>query len=95
MVLIDFVGLWVLILHIDDLKMIQDYTTKPTDTRIPPFLLLNTLAMFAGGIGFGRPYLPIAVSFFGLAFIVYGGRILPGLVQWTEKLLTIFSLLSL
>jgi len=51
--------------------------------------------MFAGIIGFGRLYSATAVSFIGLIFIVFEGRIFHGLVEWIEKLLFISSVLNL
>jgi len=51
--------------------------------------------MFAGGIGLGRPYLPIAVPFLGLLSIAFIGSEFPGLAEWLEKLSMILSVASL
>jgi hypothetical protein len=48
--------------------------------------------MFAGGIGFGRPYSPIAMSFIGLGSVLLAGKKFPGLTEWVEKLFLILSL---
>jgi hypothetical protein len=62
MVVFRFVGVWILNLHLKDVKKIQNYQKKPTDTEIPTFLLLNTCTMFSGVIGFGKPYVATSRS---------------------------------
>jgi hypothetical protein len=95
MVLVLFIGLLGLIVHAKDFTKIRDSQERPTDERYPIFLLLNIAAMFAGGIGFGRPYLPIAVSFCGLLVIAFKGSKYVGFNDWLEKLFMVLSVISL
>jgi len=86
-----FIGLSILVVHIEDLKKIADYKKKFTDIRMPVFLLLNISTLLGGGIGFGRPLAAIIVSCLGLIFITVEVKTIPGLVEWTEKLIVILS----
>jgi hypothetical protein len=81
-------------MHIEDLKKIADYKKQLTDIRMPAFLLLNISTLFAGGIGFGRPFAAIIISFLGLIVMAVESRPFPGLVEWTEKLTVILSSMS-
>lgn len=90
-----FICLWALVLQVKDFMLIKHYTQKPTNTKLPVFLLCNIMTFFSGNICFGRPYLPTAVSFFGLFILAFGGLMFPGLAEWADKFFSLLSALSL
>ncbi len=93
-VLCGYIAILILIVHIDDLKKIENYKKELTDVRMPTFLLLNIATMAVASFGFGRPFCAFFVSFVGLVVIAIEVKPCPGLIEWTEKLFVIVSSLS-
>ncbi len=93
--ILGFVSLWMITLHFDDLKKIEDYKKKSTNIRIPAFMLLNIWTVFGGASGFGRPIAPVIVTVIGLVVLIVIGYNLPGLIEWIDKLFYIITSLSI
>jgi hypothetical protein len=90
-----YVVLYVLIEHFIDLKTKDKATEELLDKNFIYSILLNIFGMFAGMVGFGRPYCPAFIYIIGVISIALGNKSITGYVQWTEKLFLLMSLLSL
>jgi hypothetical protein len=78
---------------------------KEFDEDFAPSIVLNLCSMFAGLIGFGRPYYPVIIYFIGFIltalvsasfYIIteYELHLIVGYIQWAEKLSLILSIVT-
>lgn len=86
-----FIGLWVFLLHLDDLKTIEDYHQKSNNTRMPIFILLNTATVASTSLQFGRPHSVFVITVIGLFIMLYVSKSYSGLFEWMDKTLYIIS----
>lgn len=84
-----------LLKHVEDLQKIKDIKKNMVDPDMLFSILLNLATSWGGLIGFGRPYMPAMVYTTGLLIAVLLMKIAAGLFMWIERLVAIFSLLSL
>jgi hypothetical protein len=79
----------------NDLKNKSKLKPESLDKNFLFSITLNICATFGGAIGFGRPYFPAIIYLIGIVAMGCAHRLLVGYVEWTEKFLVIFSILSI
>jgi hypothetical protein len=92
MIVFNYLVIWALVWNFQQLKLIKDFSEPITEKHLSLFMAINFGSLAAGSIGFGRPYLPTAISFIGLFVIGFGLRNYGGLVKWTETFVAILSI---
>jgi len=81
MVLFGFFGLLVLILHITDVKKIENYQKTTNRHQNTGIFIVQYFDNVQWCHSFGKPYVAVAISFVGLVLLAFGGRYLQGLFE--------------
>lgn len=82
-----------LIFQYHQFQMITNFSDNSTGINLPIFLLIGTMTVAGGAVGFGRPLAPFVISFAGVIASVFVYKNAPGLMDWFEKTMLLIALL--
>lgn len=84
----------ILFIHIRNIPKVEDYAKNSTNASDPVFMLVNACSIGGSAIGFGRPYSVLIVFIVGSLVLVFLNAHYIGLVDWTDKLLSMVLALA-
>ncbi len=71
-IIFNYIVLYGVFGHLKELKYIKDIKEKLTDKHLAFSMSVTFGSLATGSIGFGRPYVPPIIYFFGILVIAFG-----------------------